>query len=53
MNKIVINEFVEIYETVFHVDVEDKLYTVDKKDNLIKPYTETQQFQELKKKTGC
>ena len=47
MKNIVIKEFSEIYETIFHVSEEDKMYAIDKKDNLIKPYTETEQYKEL------
>ena len=47
MKEIVITIVNEIYETVFHVETDDLLFAIDKKDNLIKPFPETQQFKEL------
>ena len=47
MKNIVIKEFSDIYETIFHVSTKDQMYAIDKKDNLIKPYVETEQYKEL------
>lgn len=49
MKELFIKEFTEIYDTIFHVKMEDRMYAIDKKDNLIKPYVETQQYKELQK----
>lgn len=47
MKEIIFKQFNEIYETVFYVEADDILFAIDKKDNLIKPFPETQQYREF------
>jgi len=48
MDEIQFNSFEDIYDQVFRVGNTKILWAIDKKDNTIKPFIQTQQFTDIK-----